>query len=371
MKSDIRIMVSLFHIFKRRRREKRTASPKIFLAHKYDHFRSVLNGNNKALDIITDLEHIFYEDQPFSWHHVRNQAENLIEAGCRIAEDLNALSCGKFIDLFDSVEKVGLEIRQGLEIKKMITPSRLVLPLDRIGQEHIPEVGGKAANLGEISNRVKLPVPKGFAVTAYACQYFLEFNSLPERIEGILKDLDVNNTENLLRISQEIRSWILERPLPPDLEEALQQNAAVLQDTGSHLRLAVRSSATSEDSEASFAGQHSTVLNVTTKTLIGAYKEVVASTFNPRAIFYRRSKGFLDQDVIMSVACIQMVEAKVSGVLYTVDPNDRSHEVILISALWGLGVGLVDGRQTADFYQINKTDRKIEKEDLVRKETAV
>ena len=88
--------------------------------------------------------------------------------------------------------------------------------------------------------------------------------------------------------------------------------------------MAVRSSATSEDSEASFAGQHSTVLNVTEETLFEAYKEVVASTFNPRAIYYRRSKGYLDQDVVMSVACIQMVNALVSGVLYTLDPNDGS-----------------------------------------------
>jgi pyruvate,water dikinase len=325
-------MHRIFNLFKKNKTEKRIVSSKGFLTHKYDHFRSVLNGNNKALDIITDLEHIFYEDQPVSWHHVRNQAETLIEAACRIAEDLNALAEGKFTDLFQSVEKIGLEIRQGLEIKKMISPARLVLPLHLIGQEHIPEVGGKAANLGEIKNRVRLPVPKGFAVTAYACQHFLDFNNLPERIEEVLKDLDVNNTEDLLRISQEIRSWILEGHLPPDLEEALQQNAAVLEDPGSTLRLAVRSSATSEDSEASFAGQHSTVLNVNEKSLVEAYKEVVASTFNPRAIFYRRSKGFLDQDVIMSVACIQMVEARVSGVMYTVDPNDRSHEVILISA---------------------------------------
>ena len=102
-----------------------------------------------------------------------------------------------------------------------------------------------------------------------------------------------------------------------------------------------------------------------------AYKEVVASTFNPRAIYYRRSKGYLDQDVVMSVACIQMIDAQVSGVMYTLDPNDGGHEVILISAVWGLGVGLVDGSQSADFYQISKSNRQIEKEEVVRKETRV
>ena len=81
----------------------------------------------------------------------------------------------------------------------------MVLPLERIGKEHVPEVGGKAANLGEILTRVKLPVPPGFAVTAYACLYFLEFNHLPEVIEKKLRELDVNDTERLMQVSQEIR----------------------------------------------------------------------------------------------------------------------------------------------------------------------
>jgi len=363
-------MFKILDIFKKSKGVSRLSPEKGFLTRKYDHFRAVLTGNNKALDIITDLEHIFYEDQPVSLHHVRAQAENLIESACRIAEDLNALTGAKFLDLFEAVEKVGPEIRQGPETKKGIPQTRLVLPLERIGQEKVSEVGGKAANLGEILNRVKLPVPRGFAVTAYACQVFLEYNHFPERIEKALKNLDVNDTEKLMQVSEDIRSFILSGQIPPDLEQELLRAVEELKEkTTEPLRLAVRSSATSEDSEASFAGQHSTVLNVTEETLFEAYKEVVASTFNPRAIYYRRSKGYLDQDVVMSVACIQMVNALASGVLYTLDPNDGSHEVILISALWGLGVSLVDGSQAADFYQISKSNRHIEKEEVVRKDT--
>jgi pyruvate, water dikinase len=365
-------MFKILDIFKKSKNVSGLSPEKTFLALKYNHFRAVLTGNNKALDIITDLEHIFYEDRPFTLHHVQSQVENLIESTCRIAEDLNALAQVKYPELFETVEKVGQEIRQGLEVKKTILPTRLVLPLERIGQEHIPEVGGKAANLGEILNRVKLPVPRGFAVTAYACQGFLEYNNLPEGIERALKNLDVNDTETLMQVSQDIRTLVGSGQIPPELEQELRQAMKALKEKiGSPLRLAIRSSATSEDSEASFAGQHSTVLNVTEETLFKAYKEVVASTFNPRAIYYRRSKGYLDQDVVMSVACIQMVNAQVSGVLYTLDPNDSRHEVILISALWGLGVSLVDGSQAADFYQVNKKNRQIEKEEVVRKDTLV
>jgi pyruvate, water dikinase len=285
---------------------------------------------------------------------------------------LNALTGAKYTDLFEAVEKVSLEIFQGLERKKPLDPTALVLPLEQIGQEQVVDVGGKAANLGEIQNRVHLPVPQGFAVTAYACQHFLRFNHFPEKIDHLLEGLDVNDTERLMNVSQEIRSLIIQGQFPPDLEEDLLRAITDLREKiGTPMRLAVRSSATSEDSEASFAGQHSTVLNVNEETFLSAYKQVVASTFNPRAIFYRRSRGYQDEDVIMSVACIAMVDAQASGVLYTVDPNNASREVILISAVWGLGVSLVDGSFNSDFYQINKRERNIEIENVARKEVRV
>jgi pyruvate, water dikinase len=365
-------MFKILDIFKKGKASERVTAQRAYLLHQYDHFKAVLTGNNKALDIIADLEHLFYEGRPFTLSYVQTQTKRLVEVICHIAEDLNALTRVKYPELFEAVEKVGLAIGQGLDRKKSLAETPLVLPLDRITLEQFSEVGGKAANLGEILNRVKLPVPGGFAVTAYACQHFLEFNRLPKEIEKKLADLDVNDTEKLMAVSQEIRSLILGGQLPPDLEKALLQSAAELKSQSERpLRLAIRSSATSEDSEASFAGQHSTVLNVSEATLLKSYQEVVASTFNPRAIFYRRSKGYLEEDVIMSVACIAMVDALASGVMYTVDPNDSDHQVIMISALWGLGVSLVDGSRNADFYQVNKSNRKIETEEVVRKEVRV
>jgi len=363
-------MTRFFRLFKKMGFRREIPSAKIFLTHKYDHFRSVLSGNNRILDIITDLEHHFYEDQPLTGKQLRDRVEDLIQAACQMVEDLNALGGGKYVGLYDALERIGREIRPALETRKTALPARLVVPLERLGREQAFEVGGKAANLGEILNRVKLPVPKGFAVTAYACHHFLQSVHLPEFIQQSLQDLNVEDTERLLRVCEEIRLRILKSRLPEDLEEALLRAAADLKRDSSPLRLAVRSSATSEDSEATFAGQHSTVLNVPKEGLSKAYKEVVASTFNPRAVYYRRSKGIPDEDVIMSVLCLQMVEARVSGVLYTVDPNDPAQAVILISALWGLGVGLVDGSQTADFFQVRKEDRKIERQEIRRKETA-
>jgi pyruvate,water dikinase len=220
-----------------------------------------------------------------------------------------------------------------------------------------------------VYNRAHLPVPLGFAITAYGYQLFLDYNELTELIQKKLKDLDINDTDALMAVSQELQNRIVDADLPADLEASILQAA---RDLKAHLphdfKLSVRSSATSEDSEASFAGQHATVLNVSEANLVEAYKDVVASTFSPRAIYYRRRRGYRDQDVNMSVACIVMIHAKVSGVMYTVDPNDSRHAVIMISAVWGLAADAVDGSAATDFYQVDKKTLALEASEIALKE---
>ena len=363
-------MFNLFDLFRKSKIGDRISPDKSIFKRKYECFKRLLISNDRALKIITDLEHVFYRDKPFTLAYVLIRSEILIGEVYSIVEDLNAISGGEYPQLFDVAEKIGATILKDLEQKKKIDKTNLILPLEMLSRDNMAEVGGKAANLGEVYNRVSLPVPQGFAVTAYACQHFLDHNDLSKLIDSKLRGLDVNDTETLLKFSPEIQSLILNAELPDDLKRGLRNAAIELKHkTGSDIRLAVRSSATSEDSSASFAGQHSTVLNVTEKNLIHAYKEVVSSIFNSRALYYRRSRGYLDQDVIMSVACIIMVDAQVGGVMYTVDPNDSRHAVIMISAVWGLGVSAVDGSTDTDFYQVNKQNRQIEKSKIATKGT--
>ena len=363
-------MFKFFDLFRKSKIGDHISPDKSIFKRKYECFKRLLISNDRALKIITDLEHVFYRDKPFTLAYVLIQSEILIGEVYSIVEDLNEISGGEYPQLFDVAEKIGTTILKDLEQKKKIDKTNLILPLEMLSRDNMAEVGGKAANLGEVYNRAHLPVPQGFAVTAYACQYFFDYNDLSKLIDNKLRGLDVNDTETLLKISPEIQSFILNAELPDDLKRELRNAAIELKHkSGSDIRLAVRSSATSEDSEASFAGQHSTVLNVTEKNLVHAYKEVVSSTFNPRALYYRRSRGYMDQDVIMSVACIIMVDAQVSGVMYTIDPNDRRNAVIMISAVWGLGVSAVDGSTDTDFYQVNKENRQIEKAEIATKGT--
>jgi pyruvate,water dikinase len=337
---------------------------------KYRSFKSLLAANNRALALINDLEHHFYQDKPFTLDHIVSSSETLIAEVFSIVEDLNALSEANFAELFDVVEKIGVKILADLVRKKNLEKTSLVLPMERLSAENASAVGGKAANLGEVHNRVHLPVPPGFAVTAYACWHFLEKNALIEFIQKQLKGLDIDDTERLMAVSRTIHDRIMDADPPPDLQAAVTEASAELQARyGSELRLAVRSSATSEDGGASFAGQHTTVLNVAPHNLIQAYKEVVASTYSPRAIFYRVRKGFSEQDVVMSVACIGMVNALVSGVLYTVDPNDRRRDVMLISAVWGLAAYVVEGATKSDFYVVDKNDGQILQQVIAHQES--
>jgi pyruvate,water dikinase len=354
-------MFKLFDLFKKNNIDKSSIENKNLIYRRFSYFEKLLASNNKALELIANLEDMIFQDIPFTFSHALGQTESLIKEVFSMIKDLNTIADLKYEKLFEVAENISLNIMSELKGTTKILETSLTLSLESLSHESVEEVGGKAANLGEILNRVQLPVPQGFVITASAYQMFMKQNNLNEWIQKKLHDLDVNDTQKLIVLSQEIRSQILKAEAPEELIKAISQAAEDLRQTvGQDLRLAVRSSATSEDSEASFAGQHQTVLNVSQKKLIPAYKEVLSSTFYPRAIFYRRNRGYHDQDILMSVACILMVDAKVSGIMYTVDPNDSRNAVVMISALWGLAARAVEGAANTDYFQIQKETGKIE-----------
>ncbi len=359
-----------FFDFFRKSRDAECEAPEDSIFHrKYGSFKQLLLANNRALEIIADLENTIYQDKPFTYMHAVSQTESLVMEAGSIADSLNELSGDRYPELAAAAQEIAGKIFAELLHRRHFEDTHFVLPIERLSLENAGEVGGKAANLGEVFNRAHLPVPLGFAVTAYGYQLFLDYNELTDLIQKKLKNLDINHTEALMAVSQEIQNRIQDADLPTDLEGSILQAARDLREKVPYdVKLSVRSSATSEDSEASFAGQHSTVLNVSEANLIEAYKEVVASTFSPRAIYYRRRRGYRDQDVNMSVACIVMIDAKASGVMYTVNPNDSRHGVIMISAVWGLAADAVEGAAATDFFQVNKKTLAVEAQEVAVKE---
>ena len=339
---------------------------------KYEYFKSLLIKNNRSLELLTEFEHLLYENKPFTLDEVLALSEDLISLVYDLAEDLNALSHGKYPGLFDATERIGVTVLKDLVHRKRIKKGELILPMRALSTEMADEVGGKAANLGEVANRAGLPTPRGFSVSAYACQHFLKTSGLAERIERRMKRIDVKDTEKLMVICEEIQAMIMAAELPEELSQGIARLMDELaQLFGPDVRVSVRSSATCEDSEATFAGQHSTVLNVSAQNVGKAWKEVVASTFSPRAVYYRRSMGYSDEDVVMAVLCVTMVNARASGVMYTADPNNLTGALpsddILISAAWGLGVSVVDGSASTDAYAVRRADSAIVRHEVADK----
>ncbi|HLW05642.1 MAG TPA: phosphoenolpyruvate synthase [Azoarcus sp.] len=237
----------------------------------------------------------------------------------------------------------------------MTTP--YVIPLNELRMSDVEQVGGKNASLGEMISQLpdSVRVPEGFATTADAYREFLAHQSLADRIQTRLADLDVDDVVALAEAGAEIRSWIVETPFPPRLEQEIRVAYEALSDNGS---FAVRSSATAEDlPDASFAGQQESFLNIHGyEQILRAIKEVFASLYNDRAIAYRVHKGFEHHVVALSASVQRMVRSDqgASGVMFTLDTESGFNEVVFITASWGLGETVVQGAVNPDEFYVHK-----------------
>ncbi|AXI25408.1 phosphoenolpyruvate synthase [Methanofervidicoccus sp. A16] len=248
---------------------------------------------------------------------------------------------------------------------------KLIAWLDEISNKDVDIAGGKGASLGEMWN-AGFPVPPAFVVTAEAYRYFIRETKLDKKIREILKDIDVNDPEELNRKSEEIRRLILDANMPKDLEIIIIEsyNRLCEESGGEEVFVAVRSSATAEDlPDASFAGQQETYLNIKgAKNVVKSVQKCFASLFTPRAIFYREQKGFDHLDVALAVVVQKMVNSEKAGVLFTVNPINQNYEEMVIEGAWGLGEGVVSGVVTPDTYIIDKKTLTPKSVSVARKE---
>ena len=328
---------------------------------KYSCFKMLLDSNTEFLKVISDIEEKLQGQQVFGMSYVRSRAAQAVFHTFRMVKNLDDLSGHRYSLLFDVLEKINLSIKEVLGKRKEIPQTELILPYRQINAEMVDWVGGKNANLGEIFNRVGLSIPGGFAVTTRAFESFLAYNELFDEISRKKMEIIPDNPETINAISKDIQQLIVSAYLPPELEKAILLAYAKLAEAGGDgkspdfpFRVSMRSSAIGEDSELSFAGQYLSKLNVPSDQLIQAYKEIVASLYSPRAIAYRLNKGIRDEDIAMSVACLQMVESVASGVMYSRNPFNLLEGNIIITAVWGLGPYAVEGTITPDSYTVAK-----------------
>ncbi|KGQ19033.1 Phosphoenolpyruvate synthase [Lysobacter dokdonensis DS-58] len=240
----------------------------------------------------------------------------------------------------------------------------------------LAQVGGKNSSLGEmIGNLAKLgvSVPGGYATTADAFKAFIAHNTLHQRIFDRLATLDVEDVPALNKAGAEIRGWVIDAPLQPDLDADIRTAYQKLcaDNGGGEVAVAVRSSATAEDlPDASFAGQQETFLNVTgADDVVRKVKEVFASLYNDRAIAYRVHHGFKHEDVFLSAGVQLMVRSDVgaSGVLFTLDTESGFRDVVFITASYGLGENVVQGAVNPDEFYVFKPTLKQGKPAILRR----
>jgi len=235
----------------------------------------------------------------------------------------------------------------------------LVLWFEQLGKEDVALVGGKNANLGEMI-KAGIPVPPGFAITAYAYKKFIEETGIAQKIYDIIRETvtDINNPQQYGEASRRIRELVESTSMPKEIEEAIRNAYSELnrRTNTSETFVAVRSSATAEDlPDASFAGQQETYLNVKgADELLQKTVKCWSSLFTPRAIFYRTQKGFPHEKVLISVGVQKMVNSRAAGVMFTIDPVTGDPNRIVIEANYGLGESVVSGAVTPDDYIVDK-----------------
>ena len=243
-----------------------------------------------------------------------------------------------------------------------------MLGLEEIDPSRFPDVGGKGANLGELSRIAGVHVPAGFCVTTGAFRRVMaEVPSLEDRL-GRLSGLDPDDRSTIAAISAEIRDAVGGLPVPDDLAAAIARSLARV---GEDAAYAVRSSATAEDlPTASFAGQQDTYLNVVgPASVLDRVRSCWASLFTERAVTYRLRHGVDHRTAHMAVVVQRMVTPDASGVLFTAEPVTSNRRVTSVEAVLGLGEALVSGLVNADSYTVR--DGEVVERAVAVKEQAV
>ena len=317
------------------------------LAARFRAFQAVLDGNNRTLEAMTEMGEKLGGDYLFDVNYTKSAYVHLYTAISDSLRNFNLLTGHQYPQLGNTLTRIDGLVQRMLTCAEPLS-SLLLVFYPEITWDLAEEVGGKNYHLAEMANSLNLRVPEAFAITTAAFAAFLRHNGLEERLGGLVT---ADNAD-----LAKLRAAILLGDFPDDFRASLAVALEKMRDRlGNGATLAVRSSAEEEDGDFSFAGQFETVLNVPCKVdeVLAAYKEVVASLFQVNAIAYQRQLGYELGKLKMAVGCVAMIEARASGVIYTVaSGKDRGR--MAISAAWGLGKGVVDGLIDADLYTVVK-----------------
>ncbi len=318
---------------------------------KYQSFREVLALNNECLELMAGLQEDLQFVPPLR-DVIQDRVAAIYEKAEQIVDAIEKLTGVRQAQLRDSVAAQRGEVERYIAACQELATPRFAVRLSEIGADAASEVGGKAAALAEIKNRLGLPVPDGYVLTTEAYWHFCGV-PLWKEIRDSVRGLDLNDLDALSAISRKLESLVMACEVPRAVEIAITERAKILDAAGNGM--AVRSSAVGEGGERTFAGQFLSLLNVPPDQLVDAYKRVIAGRFSDHALFYRLSAGLLEVDSPMAVLFLPLIRARASGIMYTHDPGDAKNKSLWITATHGLGLDIASGRMPADLFVLSRS----------------
>lgn len=244
-----------------------------------------------------------------------------------------------------------------------------------LGRADVAFAGGKGANLGELT-RAGMSVPDGFVIGAPAYAAFCAQDGLRGRLAALFAGLDVQDTAALQDASARARELIDATPTPSALTreiEAAYEWLLGAEGSPAALPVAVRSSATGEDTEAaSFAGMNETFLNVRgVEAVLAAVRRCWRSLFGARTVYYRAVNGFAPAEMDIAVVVQRQIESRSAGVMFTVNPASGDRGELVIEGSFGLGEAVVSGAVSPDRFLIDKQTLAIRRRDVRSKELTI
>jgi len=332
---------------------------------KYTSFRELLALNNESLELMAGLQDDLQYIPPRP-EVLGGRIAAIFDRIRGVVGFLERLTGISQRTLAAAVEAQRAEIeRYAASLEERAKP-RLFAWLSELDAESEAEAGSKAAVLGEIRNRMGLPVPDGFVLTTEA---YRQYCGMPlwEKIRDTIHDLDPNDSDSLKRVSESLNRSVMGSPLPPPIESGIVEGVEeLLRQRGS---LAVRSSARGEGNARSYAGQFLSLLNVPADHAVDAYRRVIAARFRERALFYRLSAGLPEVETPMAALFLKMISARAAGIMYTRDPANPKSKTLWITATRGLGLGIASGRNAADLFLVTRSvPHAVVERNLVRKD---
>ena len=232
--------------------------------------------------------------------------------------------------------------------------------------------GGKGANLGELTS-AGLPIPPGFVIGAPAYAAFCQEAGLRKRLAELLDNVDVEDTAALSQAAEQARALFDEAVMPDWLEHAIREAYSELSGSAGAVPVAVRSSATAEDTAAaSFAGMNETFLNIIdADAVIDAVRHCWRSLFGARTVYYRGSKDLSQADMDIAVVVQRQIQSTRAGVMFTANPATGDRNQLVIEGSFGLGEAVVSGSVSPDRYLVDKAAVSIRSREVHHKELTI